>query len=88
MSSDLLYAVLGGLAVLFFLKKNKSAEAQNENLETKEKLLELEKDVIKNDASLSAEEIKRNELKKEMVEKTNETLSPQDLVDFFNNRKP
>lgn len=87
MNSDLLYAILGGLAVLFFFKKNKSAEAQNENLETKEKLLELEKDVVKNDAALSAEEAKRDDLKKEMLEKTNEAISPQDLVDFFNNRK-
>ena len=85
---ELLYALLGGLVVLFFLKKDNSTEARTENLETKEKILEIEKEKIKTDAAIQSEEIKREELKKEITEKTNEVLSPEDLVDFFNNRKP
>jgi hypothetical protein len=85
---ELLYALLGGLVVLFFLKKDNSTEARAENLETKEKILEIEKEKIKTDAAIQSEEIKREELKKEITEKTNEVLSPEDLVNFFNNRKP
>jgi hypothetical protein len=85
---ELLYALLGGLVVLFFLKKDNSTEARAENLETKEKILEIEKEKIKTDVAIQSEEIKREELKKEITEKTNEVLSPEDLVDFFNNRKP
>ena len=85
---ELLYALLGGLVVLFFLKKDNSTEARAENLETKEKILEIEKEKIKTDVAIQSEEIKREELKKEITEKTNEVLSPEDLVNFFNNRKP
>lgn len=87
METDYLYAVLAGLAVLFFLKKNKAAEAQAENLETKEKVNEVQKEVVKNEALIDAEAIKREELKTEMERKTRETLTEQDIVDFFNRRK-
>lgn len=87
METDYLYAVLAGLAVLFFLKKNKAAEAQAKNLETKEKVNEVQKEVVKNEALIDAEAIKREELKTEMERKTRETLTEQDIVDFFNRRK-
>lgn len=87
METDYLYAVLAGLAVLFFLKKNKAVEAQAENLETKEKVNEVQKEVVKNEALIDAEAIKREELKTEMERKTRETLTEQDIVDFFNRRK-
>lgn len=87
METDYLYAVLAGFAVLFFLKKNKAVEAQAENLETKEKINEVQKEVVKTEALLDAEVIKREELKTEMERKTRETLTEQDIVDFFNRRK-
>lgn len=87
METDYLYAILAGLAVLFFLKKNKAVEAQAENLETKEKINEVQKEVVKNEALIDAEAIKREELKNEMERKTRETLTEQDIVDFFNRRK-
>lgn len=87
METDYLYAVLAGLAVLFFLKKNKSTEAQAENLETKEKINELEKEKLKAEALLEIEEAKREELKTEMGRKTREVITEQDIVDFFNRRK-
>ena len=88
MKSELLYAILGGLLVAFLLKKDTSSKAREENLETKEKILDIEKEVAKLDISIDSEESKRNELKKEMTEKTNEALSPEDIADFFNKRKP
>ncbi|NBX70096.1 MAG: hypothetical protein EBR01_14195 [Proteobacteria bacterium] len=87
METDLLLALLCGLGVFVLLKKNKSTEAQAENLETKEKLLELEKELIKTKATLESEEIKRDEIKKEMTEKVNETLTPKDIADYFNRNK-
>lgn len=87
METDYLYAILAGLAVLFFLKKNKAVEAQAENLETKEKVNEVQKEVVKTEALIDAEVIKREELKTEMERKTRETLTEQDIVDFFNRRK-
>lgn len=87
METDLLLALLCGLGVFVLLKKNKGAEAQAENLETKEKLLELEKELIKTKATIESEETKRDELKKEMTEKVNETLTPKDIADYFNRNK-
>jgi hypothetical protein len=87
METDLLLALLCGLGVFVLLKKNKSTEAQAENLETKEKLLELEKELIKTKATLESEETKRDEIKKEMTEKVNETLTPKDIADYFNRNK-
>lgn len=84
---ELLYVLLGGLLVTFLLKKDNSSKAREENLETKEKLLEIEKEIAKLDISIESEESKRSELKKETVEKTNEALSPEDIADFFNKRK-
>jgi hypothetical protein len=45
------------------------------------------KEVIKKEASLEIEETKRESLKKEMTEKTNEALTPEDIAKFFNDRK-
>jgi len=85
--SDLALAILCGLGVLFFLRKNKASDAQVENLETKEKVLQLEKELIKTKADLELEETKREDLKKEMTEKINESLTPEDIADYFNRRK-
>lgn len=87
METDFLYAILAGVAVLFLLKKNKASEAEAQNLETKEKLLEVQREVIKSEAAIAVEEQKRDALKDEMERKTNEVLTEQDIVDFFNRRK-
>jgi septal ring factor EnvC (AmiA/AmiB activator) len=87
METDYLYAVLAGLAVLFFLKKNKAVEAQAENLETKEKINEVQKEVVKLEASLEAETDKRQKLQSEMEDKIKKVLDGKDIADFFNNRK-
>jgi seryl-tRNA synthetase len=50
-------------------------------------LLEVEKEVVKTEAALSVEEQKRETLKAEMEKKTNEVVTEQDIVDFFNRLK-
>lgn len=87
METDHIYAVLAGLLVLFFLKKNKTVEAQGENLEVKEKLNEIQKEIIKTDAKIEIEAEKRDSVKKEMEEKINDVLSEKEIADFFNRNK-
>lgn len=87
METDYLYAVLAGLVVLFFLKKNKAAEAQAENLETEEKINKVQKEVLITEAFIETEETKREDLKNEMERKTREALTKEEIVDFFNRRK-
>jgi cytidylate kinase len=87
METDYLYAILAGLAVLFFLKKNKAVEAQAENLETNVKINEVQKEVVKLEASLEVEAEKRQKLRSEMEGKIKGILDGKDIADFFNNRK-
>lgn len=80
----------GGAAVLaafYYLKvKKDSAEALNENIDTKNKINELDKDASKNSGLLEAEEEKRKQLENEKNEKIKDT-SLNTLIDFFNGRK-
>jgi|LakMenEpi12Oct12_1017442.scaffolds.fasta_scaffold22998_1 hypothetical protein len=76
----LIVLLLGGL---FFEKsKRKSAEGTLENLETKKQILEVEKNVSKNNGLIEAEKEKREEIKNEKSKK-----SLDDLARFFNDRK-
>jgi len=86
-SNNVLIAVLCGLGVFFALKKNNASDAQSENIETKEKILDIEKDIAKTNGLVQAEETKREDLKKEMTEKTNESLTPEEIADYFNRSK-
>jgi hypothetical protein len=71
------------LGSLFYEKsKRKSAEGVLENLETKKEIIEVEKDVSKNDGLIEAEKEKREEIKND---KTKKSLS--DLARFFNGSK-
>lgn len=79
-------AALGGL-FLYEKSKRKSAEALNENVETKEKLNELNKDIIKNEALNEAEEEKRKQIEKESEEKKNEKVDRDNLLDWLNKPK-
>ena len=73
-----LVGVLLGALYLTNTKK-KSAEALLQNQATKEKTLEQDRDIAKNNGLLDAEEQKRKEL--ENVKK-----DPTDPADFFNRR--
>lgn len=76
------------LGLLFYERsRRKSAEALNDNVETKEQVFEKEGKIMKNNASLNAEEELRNKEKESLENKKNEDLSTSNLVDFFNKRK-
>lgn len=78
--------IVGAATLVYLYIKKQSAEALLENVDTKEKVNELGKDIAKNDGLLEAEEEKRAQLEKEKNEKLKDT-SVSDLIDFFNNRK-
>lgn len=76
--------LLGG----FFYQKSKrdTAEARNSNLDTKQKLNPLDKEIAKNNGNLESEEQKQEELKKQIgANNAVETIS--NLINFFTNRK-
>ena len=82
---EFFYIFLSTLTVLFLLKKKKQ-EGHSEK--TKEELVKIEKEQASLANDLQEENKARDSLQKEMTEKANEVLTPQELVDFFNNRKP
>ena len=71
---------------LFQRSKRRSAEALNTNLETKEQVLDIQKDVEKNNAEIEAEKQKQADLQKKADEEKAKDVSKEDLVDFFNNK--
>jgi hypothetical protein len=86
---DILFAVLallfGGLA--YQTRRKNIAEARNENVETKEKVNEINKDVAKNQGLIGAEEEKQKDIK-EKIENGKESSddSINSLIDFFKKR--
>lgn len=80
-----LIALLAGWA-FFERTKRKSAEGLNENLETKEKLLEKEKEVFLNEAKLKAEKQKQAELNWQLEEERKKDETVKEILDFFNDK--
>lgn len=80
---EILIGLVGVLAGWLFFERNrrKSAEALNHNLETKEELLEKDKEISNNNASLALEEKRREDLNKQTGNK-DETV--KDVLDFLN----
>jgi len=76
-------AGVAGILAVFFRSKANSSEALLENNKTNQEILELDKQLAKNEGLLEAEEAKREELQKEVKD-----VSKEDLVDFVNNLKP
>lgn len=74
--------LFGGL--VYTNQKRKSAEALNENLETKEQILEKEKLVNRFRAEAGMEEVKREHLKDWMEKETGRELGMDELEGFFN----
>ncbi len=69
---------------LFFLKKNPLNDAANNMV--KEKLAEKDKELTVNNTNLKKEEEIRNQLNEDMKKEQNEE-NPDNVLDFFNNRK-
>lgn len=76
-------AGVAGILAVFFRSKANSSEALLENNKTNQEILELDKQLAKNEGLLEAEEAKREELQKEVKD-----VSKEDLIDFVNNLKP
>jgi len=72
-------ALLGML--LFERSKRKASEASLNNLESKEKVLEVEKTKVKNSALIDAEEEKREQIRKEKKD-----VSLEEIAHYINNR--
>lgn len=78
-------AVLSGL-FLFERSKRRSAEAINTNLETKEKVNDIQKDVDINNAEIEVEKQKQADAQKKADEEKAKNVSKDDLLDFFNDK--
>lgn len=87
MDKNALFALIIGMGLFFFMKKDPSDKAQQDNSETKKKVEEIEQAATQVQASLEQETSKRSELTKEMRDKANESLTPQEIADFFNRDK-
>lgn len=72
--------------LLYERNKRKSAEALNDNIETKEKVLNIEKDIKKNEGLIEAEEAKRESLKETLDKAKNEEVSTDNILEFFNRK--
>ncbi len=80
---------VAGMAFVGYLwerSKRRSAEALNDNLETKEHILDLQKDVVKNEALIEASKEKQDEIKRKLEEEKAKDVSKDDLLDFFNRK--
>lgn len=90
MNIPLQYLLSGGtaiLAVLYYLwTKKQTAEALNQNIDTKNQINELDKNVAKNDGLLQSEEEKRNQLQKDAENAKNADQTSSSLIDFFKRR--
>lgn len=81
-----LLAAIAALGAWLYFEHStrKHAEALNDNLETKEKVDAVNKDVIKNEALIEAEKQKQDELNKNLEEEKKKEVSKDELLDFFN----
>lgn len=79
--------LFGGLVLQ--TKKKNIAEARNDNLETKEKLNDVNKNISQNQGQIESEEDKQKEILKEIEngKNSNDQANPDNLLDYFRNRK-
>ncbi len=76
--------VLLGGGFLFVNSKRKSAEGLLQNQETKEKLLDIDKSSLKDQASLELEKQKTEALKEEHEKPGANEQNIKDILNFFN----
>lgn len=82
----LMLAALGGL--VFLNRKANNAEALNENLDSKNKVLDLQKFIDKNLASLESEKAKREQLDANLTAEKEKSADKDEILDFLNSDKP
>lgn len=86
-----LIGIIVALVGAFFWQRNRAntAEARNDNLQTKEELNKIDNVIAKNSGQEQAEEEKQAKLKKEIQENATKSIvdNVSSLIDFFNKRK-
>lgn len=78
----LLVLALGGL--LWNKKRADNAEALNDNVDTKTKVITIEEFIAKNRAMLDAEKAKRDQLEADLKAKENKDVSKDEILDYLN----
>lgn len=85
LTTGLIAAVVGLAGLLFYTNtKRKSSEALLENTETKEKLLEIDKNTLETIAEMNMESVERSEAERKLNDEKKKDLSIQELEKFFN----
>lgn len=74
-------------ALYWQTNKRKIAEARNENVLTKEKLNDINKEIAKNSGVIESETLKQEELKKDLENAKANDLSVNDVLDIINKLK-
>jgi len=75
-------ALIGGL--FFYRTKAKSAEALNENVETKSAVNEIQAGINKDEARIAVEQSNIKDQQEKLADSKKEKLDDKSLVDFFN----
>lgn len=81
-----LIGILAG-GLFFFRSKAQSAEAINQNVETKEAVVKEDESIAQNQGQIDAEKAKIEETKNAATTEENAPISNQDLVNFLNKFK-
>jgi Flp pilus assembly protein TadB len=86
---EYLIGIIGALlgALYWQTNKRKIAEARNENVLTKEKLNDINKEIAKNSGVIESETLKQEELKKDLENAKTNDLSINDVLDIINKLK-
>lgn len=85
---EYLIGIIVALLGAFFYQnsKRKTAEALNQNIETKTELNKFDQSSAKDQGLIDAEMVKRAQIEKEMHEMINKNVDIKDLEDFLNRK--
>jgi len=84
---EVVIAILGSILGLFLYNKFTKTNTLNANDGVREKLDDLSKSIANIEKEKIKEEAKRESIK-DGIERDSKDVSSDELVDFFNNRKP
>jgi uncharacterized protein (DUF342 family) len=74
-------------ALYWQTQKRKIAEARNENILTKEKLNDINKEIASNSGSIESEKLKQEQLKKDLENVKPGGMSVDDVINIINKFK-
>ena len=86
---EYIIGIIGALlgALYWQTNKRKIAEARNENILTKEKLNDINKEIAKNSGIIESETLKQEELKRDLENAKTNDLSVNDVLNIINKLK-